>query len=285
MAVRHGHGHVGQCLQDVLAGGQVESVRHEEHRGVMLGLVVAGHAVLGDDHVVVAEHRVPGGRLDAPLGRAASDHDRLDAVTAQQHGEVGAPERARPVLLDHQLAVPRLQPGTIFWPSRPVDRVRQRRGLAVVPVVQPEVEPDLRGRVAGPVGQHGHLDEDRQHTRLARCAEQAADPLDHRRVGRDVHAQAVETPSAQQKSRCMSTISSAVCAGSTISDSSVNTCLPATSIMAVVERRARSLSRSWSGQLGEGRSASSGLAGRHELGEQRRDLANFPLKCRNITIL
>src|SRR6185312_12056482 len=59
-------------------------------------------------------------------------------------------------------------------------------------------------------------------------------------------------PSAQQKSRCMSTISSAVCAGSTISESSVKTCLPATSIMAVVERRARGLSRSATVRAGPG---------------------------------
>src|ERR1700722_1476199 len=39
-------------------------------------------------------------------------------------------------------------------------------------------------------------------------------------------------PSAQQKSRCMSTTSRAVCAGSTISESSVKTCLPAISITA-----------------------------------------------------
>ena len=74
---------------------------------------------VGDDDVVVAEHRVAGGRLDAALGRAAATTTVLMPLLRSSSAEVGAPERARPVLLDHQLAVARLQAGHELWPSEP----------------------------------------------------------------------------------------------------------------------------------------------------------------------
>src|SRR5262249_3940267 len=78
----------GPHVLDLRGRRQVEPVPHEQQRRVVLRPVVAAHAVLSDDHIVVGEHRVPGRRFDAALGGAAAhDHGR-DAVAAQQQLQV-----------------------------------------------------------------------------------------------------------------------------------------------------------------------------------------------------
>src|SRR5262249_44772428 len=117
----------GPHVLDLRGGGHVEPVPHEQQRRVVLRPVVAAHAVLSDDHIVVGEHRIPGRRFDAALrGAAAHDHGR-DAVAAQQQLQVGAPERAGPVLGHHQLAGPGRQLGHERVPRRARHGVPQRR--------------------------------------------------------------------------------------------------------------------------------------------------------------
>src|ERR1700760_610527 len=91
-------------VSDLRAARHVEAMAHQEHRRIVLLLVVAAYAVVGDHHVVVAEHRVPRRRLHAALRGASADDDGPDAVAAQQELYVRAPERARPVLADHDFA-------------------------------------------------------------------------------------------------------------------------------------------------------------------------------------
>jgi len=69
-------------------GGHIEPVPHQEHRGVMLGAVVACDAIFRNHYVEIIEHRVARRRFDAAFRRASADHDRLDAVAAQEHVEV-----------------------------------------------------------------------------------------------------------------------------------------------------------------------------------------------------
>src|ERR1700733_13440160 len=73
-----------------------------------------------------------------------------------------------------------------------VEHIRKRLRFTVMAVVQAEVEPDLRGRVANPARQHGHLDEYRQHPGLARAFDELANTLDYGRVHRQVDAVTAE---------------------------------------------------------------------------------------------
>src|SRR5580693_2459741 len=180
-------------LADLVRRRQVESPGHEIHRRLMLRGIVAGHRVGDDDDVMVGEHRVTGRGLDAALRCAAGHHDRLDAVTAQQQVKIGPPERAGPVLFHHQLAVGRLKARHEQLAFGPVKGVGQRLSFAMVVIMQAQVEPDLRGGVAGLAGEHCHLDEDQHNPGLAGSADQLGDPLDHRRVHRQVNAGLIET--------------------------------------------------------------------------------------------
>src|SRR5580704_17534076 len=88
-------------LADHVRGRQVEPPGHEVHRCLMLGRIVAGDRVGDNDDVVIGEHRVTRRGLHAALGRAPGHHHGLDPVAAQEQVEIGAPERAGPVLLHH----------------------------------------------------------------------------------------------------------------------------------------------------------------------------------------
>src|SRR6266536_2301867 len=164
----------------------VEAVPHEDHGGVVLLLVVAAHAILSEDHIVVAEHRVTGGGLYAAFCRAAAHDHRFDAVAAEQQLQVRAPECAGTILRHDQLIRQRRQIPHECVPGRARDRVPQRRAIASHRLVHPEVEPDLRGRVAHPAGQRRVLDVHHQHAVPACRREQARQPRPYLGVHRHV---------------------------------------------------------------------------------------------------
>jgi hypothetical protein len=47
--------------EDLVGARDIEPVTHQQHRCVVLLAIVARYAILGDDDVVVVEHRIPGG--------------------------------------------------------------------------------------------------------------------------------------------------------------------------------------------------------------------------------
>ncbi len=138
---------------NLIAGCHVEPVPHQQHRGLVLSPVVAGDAVFRDHDVEIVEHGVACRGLDTALRRASADHDRLDAIAAQEHVEVGSPEAARPILAHHELILERREFSGELVPRRTGKCVAQRRLVATSVLVHSEVEPDLGRRVAHPVGE------------------------------------------------------------------------------------------------------------------------------------
>src|ERR1700688_3420704 len=133
----------GPHRRDLVGGRHVEAMAHEQQRSVVLFPIVARHAVDGDHDIKVIEERVPCRRLDASLGGAPSDHDGLDPIAAQQHLEVGAPERARSVFAHHQLITTGCKRLDKVVARCAVDGVTQRSTATAFPGMHAEVEADL----------------------------------------------------------------------------------------------------------------------------------------------
>ena len=85
----------------------------------------------------------------------------------------------------------------IPWPSEPSAVYCSGSTVAMAREVEPEVEADLRRRLARPVRQHRHLDEDHLDACGPCALDQAGEPRDHRRVHRDVDAEPVERPAGR----------------------------------------------------------------------------------------
>ncbi len=138
----------------------------------MLRAIIARHAVGGNDHVEIVEHGITRGRFDAALGGTAAHDDRLDSIAPQQQLEVGTPEGTRAVLEHHQLTRTGCQLVHERMTRRARHRVSQRRVGAALSGVHPEVEPDLRRRVAHPVRECGVLHVDDKHACVSRVLEE-----------------------------------------------------------------------------------------------------------------
>ena len=229
-----------QTREHLLCRRDVEPVAHQQQRRLVLAPVVAGDAVLGDHDVVVVEQRVAGGRLDAPLGRAARRRSRDWMPLLRSSRSRFVPQNA----LDRYFLTTR-SPAARRELRHDLLARRSRRpcSRAASPPWLARCSRRLKRICAGdslvPARQHRHLDVDDQHARR-RARRRSA------RAMRGIIGGYIEmsTPSRSnappgvQKSRCMSTTRSArVRAGRRARASSVKTCLPSISIMRHPESR------------------------------------------------
>ena len=81
-----------------------EHAREAAQRRAVVVLEERRRRVLDDDHVEAAIGSVARRRLDAHVGRHAGENERLDVHVAQQPFDPRRVERARGVLVDHELA-------------------------------------------------------------------------------------------------------------------------------------------------------------------------------------
>ena len=86
-------------------------------------------AVAGDDHAVAHVRRLPRRALDREVRPGAREDQRVDRHRAQHDVGLGAGERARALLLDHEVAVLRLEAGHELHAARAgVEALGRRAG-------------------------------------------------------------------------------------------------------------------------------------------------------------